>query len=485
MALSDTQIRSIVETVVERLTSGKTPVSAPSPAPAPVPASPTGELMGVFDDMDEAIQAAADAFHTHQRISLAKRRQFIEKLRQLGLQYAEDFAIRTMRETGMGRVDHKIAKFQLVAAATPGPEIIEPRAFTGDHGLTTLEYAPYGTIGAVTPSTHPVPTLLNNLISILSAGNTVVFNAHPASKDVFAYAVDLFSRGLATVGAPPNLFTTVRVPTIESATTMFNHPRVRVLLVTGGPGVVRAALGTPKKAICAGPGNPPVVVDETADLVKAARDIVIGASFDNNIVCIGEKEVFVVERMADGLIREMLKNRCVLLTRDQIDALAVKAFQFEGGVGCGSPNLNRDFVGRNASVLAEAIGLRVPEETLLLIGETDNDHAFVQEEQMMPFLPIVRCRDFDEALERAYAAEHGFGHTATIFSRNIEHMHRMAVKMNVSIFVKNGPTLAGLGSGGEGYTSFSIASPTGEGCTTARTFTRERRCALIDYFRIV
>jgi aldehyde dehydrogenase len=477
MALSEVDIRTIVEDVLQRI--GGVGATAPAVTPpetrlAPPP-SP-GAQMGVFATMGEAVDAAHEAFFKFQEISLEKRRRVIEKLRELGLQYAEDFAIRNVAETKMGRIEHNIEKFKLIAAKTPGPEIIEPKAFSGDRGLTTIEYAPYGLIGAVTPSTHPVPTMLNNAISILSAGNTVVFNAHPASKRVFAYGMDVFSRGLAAIGAPPNLMTTVAEPTVESAQTMFNHPKVRVLLVTGGPAVVREALKTPKKAITAGPGNPPVVVDETADIPRAARDIVAGASFDNNIICIGEKEVFVVERVFDPLRREMLKNRCVELTREQIDRLAVKAFQLEGGVGCGKPNLSRDFVGRNASV---------PDETMLLIGETDKDHPFVQEEQMMPFLPLVRCRDFDQALDWAHEAEHGFGHTATIFSRNIENMHRMAKRMNVSLFIKNGPTLAGLGAGGEGYTSYSIASPTGEGCTTAKTFTRERRCTLVDYFRIV
>jgi acyl-CoA reductase-like NAD-dependent aldehyde dehydrogenase len=481
MALSDTEIRSIVEQVLEGL--GANGGSAPA-AKSPPPSAASSQ-MGVFATMDEAANAAADAFPVYRGIKLEKRKQFIQKLRDIGLQYAEDFAHRTVEETGMGRVDHKIKKFELICAKTPGPEIIEPLAFTGDRGLTTVERAPYGTIGAVTPSTHPVPTLLNNAISILSAGNTVVFNAHPASTRVFAYAMDIFNRALTAVGAPPNLMTCVAVPTIESAQAMFQHPRVRVLLVTGGPGVVRAALQSNKKAITAGPGNPPVVVDETGDIPTAAREIIRGASFDHNIICTAEKEVFCVDRAFDALMREMIKQGCLQLTRDQIDALAVQAFQFEGGVGCSKPNLNRDMVGRSASVIAKTIGLRVPEETPLLIGETDNDHPFVQEEQMMPFLPLVRCRDFEEALERAFAAEHAFGHTATIFSRNIDHMHRMAVKMNVSIFVKNGSTLSGLGAGGEGYTSFSIASPTGEGLTTARTFTRERRCTLVDHFRIV
>jgi aldehyde dehydrogenase len=400
----------------------------------------------------------------------------------VGLREAERWARETVAETGMGRVEHKLKKFQVVAARTPGTEDLEPWARSGDHGLVLEERAPYGLIAAVTPSTHPVPTLMNNAISMIAGGNTVVFNPHPASKGVFADAVRTFNRELMAVGAPPNLITTIAVPTIESAGEMFHHPKTRIIMVTGGPGVVKAALEVPKKAITAGPGNPPVVVDETADLANAARSITLGGGFDNNVLCIGEKEVFCVAGVFDALMAEMEKAGNVRLNAAQIEALSAKAFIRKGG----HVITNRDLVGRNARVLAEAIGLSgVPDSALLLFGETTFDHLFVQEEQLMPFMPFVRCGSFEEALELALKAEHGYRHTAVIHSRNIENMSVMARRCDCSIFVKNGPTAAGLAVGGEGYTSFSIASPTGEGLTTARTFTRKRRCTLVDAFRIV
>jgi acyl-CoA reductase-like NAD-dependent aldehyde dehydrogenase len=341
--------------------------------------------------------------------------------------------------------------------------------------------APYGVIGAVTPSTHPVPTMVNNAICIVSAGNSVVFNVHPAGKKVSMFAVRLINEAVAKVGGPANLVTAVEEPTLESANDLFNHPGIRLLLVTGGPGVAQAALASPKKAIVAGPGNPPVVVDETADLAKAARDIIDGGAFDNNILCLGEKQVFAIDSIADELKRLMVQYSAYELNAQQIDALSQVAF-VDGPDG--HPMANRELIGRNASVLGERIGLNLDDSLRMLIGETDANHVFVREEQMMPFLPIVRVPNIDQAIREAVISENGYGHTAIIHSRNIENMHRMARAANTTIFVKNGPSYAGVGLGGEGFGTYSIAGPTGEGLTSPRTFTRQRRCALVDYFRI-
>jgi acyl-CoA reductase-like NAD-dependent aldehyde dehydrogenase len=482
-------INAIVDEVVKRLapTVGRTVPTASGAASSHRPSS-TG-LRGVFSTIEEAIEAAWHAQKIYADASLETRKRVVSAIREVGEKHKEDFSQRIFEETKLGRVDHKIRKHEIVIRLTPGPEDLVPRCWTGDHGLTVEEYAPYGVIGAVTPVTHPVETAINNGISILSGGNTVVFNPHPASKRVFAYAINLFNEAIYRATGLENLMTCIEEPTIETGKTMFRHPKVRVLLVTGGPGVVREALNSGKKCITAGPGNPPVVVDQTAIISKAAKDILDGAGFDNNILCIGEKEVFVVEAVADQLIAEMKKLGCMMLTKQQIDALAEKAFQCSGshGVGksCGGAVLNRDLVGRSPQVLGRAIGLDVPPECPMLIGETDFDNPWVQHEQMMMFLPIVRCRNFEEALEMAVAAEHGYGHTAVIHSLNVANMTKMGKAMNCSIFVKNGPSYAGLGAGGEGHTSFSIASPTGEGLTTARTFCRIRRCTLVDYLRIV
>jgi acyl-CoA reductase-like NAD-dependent aldehyde dehydrogenase len=115
----------------------------------------------------------------------------------------------------------------------------------------------------------------------------------------------------------------------------------------------------------------------------------------------------------------------------------------------------------------------------------DADHTFFWTELMMPVLPLVRVRHVDEAIALAVEVEHGFRHTASMHSRNIDKLHDMARACDCSIFVKNGPNAAGLGWNGEGPTSFTIASPTGEGMTTAKSFTRIRRCTLVDRFRIV
>jgi acyl-CoA reductase-like NAD-dependent aldehyde dehydrogenase len=260
------------------------------------------------------------------------------------------------------------------------------------------------------------------------------------------------------------------------------HPKIDLILVTGGGGVVKAAMQAPKRAIAAGPGNPPVLVDETADLDTAAEGIVEGGAFDNNILCIGEKEIFVVESVADELKRSLLSRGCVELDRGQIESLTRHAFTEDDR---GERNVNREFVGRNPHVLAESIGLNVPPETELLIGEVEAEHPFTQNEQMMPFIPFVRVPDVNTGIEWAVKAERGYRHTTVMHSKNVENMTNMARACRCSLFIKNGPSTAGVGAGGEGYTSFSIATPTGEGCTSARTFTRQRRCTLVDYFRIV
>jgi len=472
--VNEEHVRRIVAEVVQQVVGG----AGTSPVTA---ASPRGSGAGVFATADEAVAASDRAQKALVAATLELRKQVIEAIRQTTRDHAESFSRLTLEETGMGRVDDKVTKHLLAADTTPGIEDLQSVSWTGDHGLTVEEGAPYGVMCAITPSTHPVPTLVNNAISMIAAGNSVVFNAHPSAKNISAHAVQLLNDAILRVGGPGNLITCIEHPSIESADQLFNHKGVRLILVTGGAAVARAALGAPKKSIVAGPGNPPVVVDETADIRKAARNIVDGAAFDNNVLCIGEKQCFVVASVADELKREMIAYSAVELDTRQIEALTAVALP-KGDDG--EPHPNRDFVGHNANVLGRAIGLDLPDELRLLIGETDANHAFVNVEQMMPFLPIVRIRDVDEGIRLAIESEHGYRHTAVIHSKNVEHMHKMARAVDTTIFVKNGPSYSGLGVDGEGYSTYSIAGPTGEGLTTARTFTRRRRCSLVDYFRI-
>lgn len=432
---------------------------------------------GVFENIKDAIENASEAFKQFQKISLQSRRDLIQKLRNELTNYAKDFAESAVLETGLGRVDDKIQKNMLVITKTPGTEELNPRVFTGDYGLTLIEYAPYGVIGSIAPVTNPSETIINNGLGMMAAGNAVVFNAHSGAKKISAKTIQIINKVIFNHCGIENLLTCISEPTIASANELMKDPKINLLVVTGGPQVVKAAMNSGKKVIAAGPGNPPVVVDETADIIRAGRDIVKGASFDNNIVCILEKELFVVDSVAGRLKEEMIKNGAYEIKGPHIERL--EKLLVDGN------HPNKNFVGKDASKILQEIGISVPSDIRLIIAETHNLHPFVQLEMLTPILPLVRVKDFDEALEKAVLAEHGNRHTAVIHSKNIDHLHIMAKTMNTSIFVKNAPSLAGLAAEGEGYTSFTIASPTGEGLTTSRNFSRVRQCTLKDYFRIV
>ncbi|HRY50283.1 MAG TPA: aldehyde dehydrogenase, partial [Candidatus Paceibacterota bacterium] len=368
----------------------------------------------------------------------------------------------------------------------PGIEFLRPDGYSGDHGIMLEEWAPFGVIGAITPSTHSIPTLSCNVISMVAAGNAVVFNAHPNACRCAALAARVYNEAIFHELGIENLIAIVEQPTLDSFKAICSHDQVRLLCVTGGPGVVKAAMQTGKRAVCAGPGNPPVLVDETADMERAARCVIKGAAYDNNLLCIGEKEVFVLETVADAFLKALEKHGAARLNTAQLDKLTTAAFVFPAGQGggCGHPVVNKELIGKDAPVLAKHAGAPVSAATELLFAETSASHPFVQEEQMMPFLPVVRVKTVEEGIAAAKQAEHNYRHTAIIHSHNVANMTAMARALDTTIFIKNGACVAGLGNGGEGYPSFSIATPTGEGVTTPRTFTRVRRCVMVDNLRI-
>ena len=446
-------------------------------------AAPSGaSSFGVYEDMDAACEAAHRSFEKLRDLGVSARRKAIQVIRKMVVARAKEWGELEFAETKIGRLDHKIEKLKICGDLVPGVEFLERMAFSGDFGLTIIDFAPWGVIGAVTPSTHSVPTLTGNAINMIAAGNAVVYNTHPAAANCAAVAIRSYNEAIFQEIGISDLLTTVVKPTLDSFDVMCKHAKVKLLCVTGGPAVVAAAMKTGKRAVCAGPGNPPVVVDETADLEVAAKSIIQGASYDNNLLCIGEKEVFVVEAVADKLIAALKRAGAVQLDAKQVEALAEKAFVFPQGKGAGCPHpvVNRDLVGRDAAVLAKAIGLNVPPATQLLFGETSADHIFVDEEQMMPFIPVVRVANVDAGIAAAIHAEHGYKHTAVMHSQNIRNLTKMAQVVDTTLFIKNGPCMTGLGLGGEGFLSFSVATPTGEGVTTPMTFTRSRRCVMVE-----
>ncbi|MBM3869741.1 MAG: aldehyde dehydrogenase EutE [Verrucomicrobia bacterium] len=493
-AVNDTLIRDVVADVLARL--GGAPTASPS-VPAPKTdcgcsgkgaAGSTTALrgkFGVFSDANEACAAAHEAFLQLQKAGVAARAKIVEIVKTMAEAKAEPWGKLELDETKIGRLDHKIEKLKIIKLV-PGVEWLRPDARSGDHGITLEEYTPFGVVGAVTPSTHSIPTLSGNIVNICAAGNAVVFNPHPSAARCAAVAVRAYNEAIFRETGIENIATIIEKPSMESFAAMCKHEAVRILLVTGGPGVVKAAMQTGKRAICAGPGNPPVYVDDTACMTRAAKAIIQGASYDNNLLCIGEKEIFALEGIADKLMAQMEQHGAVKLTNAQLDALTKAAFTIkpgEGG-GCAHASVNKDFIGKDPIVLAKAAGISIPSGTQLLFAETGADHPFVVEEQMMPFVPITRVKNLAEGVKRSLDAEHGYKHTSIIHSHDLEALTEMGRALDTTLFIKNGPCMSGLGLGGEGYLSFSIATPTGEGVSNPRTFTRVRRCVMVDNLKI-
>jgi aldehyde dehydrogenase len=435
---------------------------------------------GVFHNVEEAISAASYAFDELSRRTVEDRRRIISHIRRISIEQSVELGTMEMNETRIGRLEHKIEKLKTLGERTPGVEFMRSEVFSGDHGLAVVEHAPFGVIGAITPVTHSLPTITGNAINMIAAGNTVVVNPHPGGKMVAAEGVRRFNEAIRRDVGIDNVICVIAEPTLESANAIFGHRDIAMICVTGGPAVARAALNSGKRAVVAGPGNPPVVVDETADLDRAAKSIISGAAYDNNLLCIGEKEVFVVAAVFDAMMRAMERAGAVRLQDAEIARLTASAMVEVGEGAKRHFAPAKEFLGQDASKLALAAGRQVSPQTELLFGETDERNPFVPVEQMMPFVPFVRCRDVDEAIAKAKHFEHGFRHTAIIHSNNVRNMTKMGRAMDTTLFVKNGPSFAALGVGGEGYISYSIATPTGEGVTTPLTFSRERRCSMID-----
>lgn len=434
---------------------------------------------GTYETVDEAVESAVEAQKRLIQMTLNTRDKIIEAIRATVLDNNEMISALAVRETELGRYEDKIRENILCATKTPGTEDIRPLALSGDHGLMLLEYAPVGVIGALTPITNPSGTLIHNAISMIAAGNAVVFNAHPSAGRTSLEVVRLFHRAVVEAGGPPGLIGSVLSPTQETAKQIMEHPKVNMLVATGGRPIVNIVLRSGKKAIGAGAGNPPVLVDETASVRNAAECIVNGASINNNIFCTCEKEVFAVDEVATALIKFMQETgKAYLLNRDEAERVTKLVVTPDG-------KINGAYIGKNVQVILKDVGIEIGEEYRLAIFEAPNEHPLVQMEQMMPVMPIVRVRDVTEGIELAVAAEQGNRHTAIMHSTNVVNMTAFARAVQATIFVKNGPAYAGIGLGGEGHTSFTIAGPTGEGMTSARTFTRQRRCTMVDSFRII
>ena len=480
--LDEESLRQIVRGVIKEM--GVAPKQCACGAQKSAPAAPSvissvRQGNGIFSDVSEAATAAFAAYRQLCKGGMAARAKVVDIVKKMTVANAKEWGTFEYNETHIGKLEHKIGKLEIIKLV-PGVEWIRPDAWSGDHGIMLEEYTPYGVIGAITPVTHSVPTIAGNIVNMVAAGNAIVFNPHPGGVKSAVKAISAFNAEIEKQLGIKNLICCIGNPTLESFDAICKNDLVSIMCITGGPGVVKAAMKSGKKSICAGPGNPPVIVDDTVDMDKAAADIIEGGCFDNNLLCIGEKEIFVLESVADKFMRALDARGAVKIGGSALDALTKTVFSEKDG----HFTLKRDLVGKDADVIARAAGLSAPKSAPMLYADVDAKHPFVMEEQMMPMIPVVVVKDFDEALEGAVRAERGYKHSAIIHSLNVGRMTDMARALNTTLFVKNGPSTCGLGLGGEGYLSYSIATATGEGLSNPKTFTRRRRCVMVDNLNI-
>ena len=465
MAVNEELLSGVVQKVIAELMKGQAPLAT--------------DFDGIHATVDQAVEGAVQAQRELITLPLTQRDEIIAAMRQTVLDNNERLSRMAVEETNLGRYEDKLRENILCATKTAGTEDIQPVAKTGDHGLMLLEYAPVGVIGALTPITNPTGTIIHNSISMIAAGNAVIFNPHPTATKTSAAMLRLMHRAVVDNGGPAGLISAVAQPTLDTAREIINHAKVNMLVATGGKPVVKAVLSSGKKAIGAGAGNPPALVDETAHIRNAADCIVSGASMNNNIFCTCEKEVIVVDEVADSLIKFMQETgRAYPLSPEEAERVTGLVVNDQG-------KINIKYIGKNIQLILKEVGITVGEEYRLAIFEAQADHPLVWLEQMMPVIPIVRIPNIQEGIEFAVKVEQGNRHTAIMHSTNVDHMTAFARAVQTTIFVKNGPAYAGIGLGGEGHTAFTIAGPTGEGMTSARTFTRQRRCTLVEGFRII
>ncbi|UCE56382.1 MAG: aldehyde dehydrogenase [Desulfobacterales bacterium] len=477
MNLDEKLVNRIVEKVVERMAEQE----ADTRPAANVSAGKAGITEGIFQDIKTCVQAAVAAQRQLLALPMEVRRKIVQAIREIGQAKAQDYGCMEFEETGLGKAEDNVAKVQS-SCEVPGMEDLTPEVYAGDKGVTIIERLPVGVIASVNPITNGSPTIIFNAIMMISGGNTVVMNPHPKTKKVSASLIRDLNLAIMKAGGPPNCVCCIEDPTVPSAQQLMTDPDVNMIAVTGGHGVVAFATSTGKRVIAGGPGNPPVVVDETADLDRAAQCIIQGAAFSNCTACASEKEIFVVDSVAGKLKEKLKKYGAYEISADQGNELLNNIFKEVKGPG--EPGvINMDYIGRSPQVILKSIGLNIGSDIQIVILETDKGHPLVWTEQIMPVLPVVRCPDVDQAIEWALAAEQNNGHTMAIHSNSLANIRKMASRARCASFIKNGACgLGGVGVTGEGFVSFHIAT-NGEGHTRPKMFTQIRRCVMTDDLR--
>ncbi len=471
MAIDEKTVESIVRSVIENLPGSSAASSLKSTSVAT-------SADGLFENIDQAIEAAKEAQQQLMRMGKDMRYRIVDSIRRECRKHIDRFAKITVEETKMGNYQDKRLKVRVAIDWTLGPEELEVKTFSSHNGTQSFERAPYGVIGAIIPMTNPAPTIINNSITMISAGNAVVFLPHPASSQCTLEAFKAIHKGILDAGGPPNLIAATREAKIQNVSRIFKSPDINMISTTGGPQIVELSMKSGKRAIGAGPGNPPVIVDDTADLENAASEIAFGAAFDNNILCNDEKVIILLRSIADSFLSAISKNNTMVLSSDQ--AAKITDLLIKDG------EIVKEFMGKDCPLILEKAGISFDNSAKLAVFVADSEsHPLVQHEQMLPVVPILLADTFEQAVDIACRVEHGFMHTAMVHSRNVDRITYFGQRINTLNLIVNGASQRSAGTIAEGGTSWTLSGATGEGHTVPSTFTRQRKVTMYKSMNFV
>lgn len=367
----------------------------------------------------------------------------VDAVREAALPHLEAWARLAVEETGFGNVADKTAKNRF--AADQVYRHIRPMRTVGvlarDEGARVVEIAaPAGVVAAVVPSTNPTSTAINKILIALKAACPVVVSPHPGARKCVAEVSRILGDAAVRAGAPEGSVGCMTDVALAGTRELMGHERTAVILATGGTGLVRAAYSSGKPAFGVGPGNVPAYVDRSADVAKAARDIVSGKTFDHGVLCSAENAVVADAPVAGDLRAAMESRGAFFLDEEQSRRLSALAVTPSG-------NLNTDIVGRSATVIAEKAGIPVPEGTRCLVATLTSvgPSAPLSREKLSPILAFYVEEGWEAACARCLEilAYGGMGHTMSIHARDRDLIMKFAMSKPVFRVVVNSPAAVG------------------------------------------
>jgi acetaldehyde dehydrogenase / alcohol dehydrogenase len=394
--------------------------------------------------LDKAMLALAE----FQQFNQEQTDQIVEAVYKAGFNARIKLAKMAFEETGLGRWEDKVIK-NVVATQQVYNSIKDEKTvgvISSDPLTGIVEIAqPLGPVFAVTPVTNPTSTVLFKTLICLKTRNPIIISAHRNAANCCAEAVRIAYEAAIAAGAPEDCIQIISSGSRELTHAIMSHPKLALILATGGTGLVKAAYSSGNPAIGVGPGNVPVFIDESADVPFAVENIIASKTFDNGTICASEQSVIVESSIEEAVRREFERQHCYFLSPDEIKKVEQIAVVAE------TMSMSPFIVGQSVSVIAEKAGISVPEGTKILIAKLDGvgkDYP-LSVEVLAPILAFYSAKDYYSAINTCIDLNYlgGIGHSAGIYSNNEERILDFSTLMNAGRILVNTPTAQGAVGG--------------------------------------